>query len=115
MEKVATGNSDVVKPDEQADRPEVTIPVVNYLPEDVPTYYSDGTLVLHSANEFIISFLQTEFPLAAAKEELEQLKSMRRKCIVRVIVSPAHFQALSKAFQDQMDKYIGSYRNPESE
>lgn len=115
MAKAATGKSKVVKPTDQTDKPEVTIPVENYLPDDVPTYYSDGTLVLHSANEFIISFLQTEFPLAGSKEELEQIKSMRRKCITRVIVSPAHFQALAKAFQDQMDKYIASYRKPESE
>lgn len=93
---------------------EVTIPVENYLPENVPTYYSDGATILHSANEFVISFLQTEFPLAMTTEDLKQVKTLRRRCIARVIVSPAQFEALTKVFQDQMDKYIESYRKPES-
>ncbi|MGH9931231.1 MAG: DUF3467 domain-containing protein [Pyrinomonadaceae bacterium] len=94
---------------------EVTIPVENYLPDDVPTYYSDGTLILHSANEFIISFMQTEFPLASSREELQELTSIRRKCVARVIVSPAQFQAIAKVSQEQMDKYLASHKKPEDE
>ena len=93
---------------------EVIIPVENYLPDNVSTYYSDGATVLHSANEFVISFLQTEFPLAMSSEDLKQVKSLRRRCIARVIVSPAQFEALAKVFRDQMDKYVESYRKPES-
>lgn len=99
-----------------ADKPEVTIQIENYLPEGgVPTYYSDGMLVLHSANEFVISFLQTEFPLASSKEELEQVKSLKRKCVARIIVSPAQFQAIAKVMPEQMNKYIESYKKPEAE
>ena len=93
----------------------VTIPVENVLPDNIPTYYSDGMVVLHSANEFIISFLQTHYPLAGSKEELEQVKSMTRRGVVRIIMSPAQFEASAKALQDNFKKYQDSYRKPQSE
>jgi len=49
--------------------PSVYIPVENYLPENIPTFYSDGMIVVHTANEFVLSFLLTDFPLAAGKED----------------------------------------------
>jgi len=52
-----------------SDDPNVTIPVENYLPENIPTFYSDGMIVVHTANEFVLSFLLTDFPLAAGKED----------------------------------------------
>lgn len=94
---------------------DITISVESYLPDNVQTHYSDGMTVLHTANEFIISFLQSEFPLAGSKEELERVKSMKRKCVTRIIVSPAQFQAIAKVFQEHMKKYIDSYKKPDSE
>jgi hypothetical protein len=35
--------------------PDVTIAIEMYLPENVPTYYSDAIAILHSQNEFVIS------------------------------------------------------------
>jgi hypothetical protein len=94
---------------------EITISVESYLPENVPTHYSDGLTVLHTTNEFIISFLQTEFPLANSKEDLERVKSMKRKCITRIIVSPAQFVAIAKVFQESSQKYLEAYKKPEGE
>jgi hypothetical protein len=93
----------------------VTIAVESYLPEDTPTYYSDAMMVTHSANEFVVSFLQTEFPLATSKEELEQVKSLKRKCVARIIMSPAHFEAVSKVLYDNLKKYQDSYRKLQPE
>lgn len=98
-----------------SDSAEVTIPVENYLPDDTPTYYSDGMLVLHSANEFIISFLQTQYPLAGSKEDLQQVQSVKRKCVAQVIVSPTQFEAVTRALQENLKKYQDSYRKPEPE
>lgn len=92
--------------------PDVTVKVENVLPENVPAYYSDAVTVLHSAHEFVISFLQTEFPLALSKEELQQIKVVKRKCIARVFMTPAQFEAFTKVCTDQVDKYIASYRKP---
>lgn len=92
--------------------PNVTIPVENYLSEDFLTAYSDGMVVMHTANEFIISFLQTEFPLAVGKEELEKVKLLKRKCVARIIMSPAQFEATAEALQTNLKKYQNSYRKP---
>lgn len=93
---------------------QVTIAVENYLPDDVPTFYSDGMGVLHTANEFVLSFLQTVFPLATSTEELEQIKLLKRKCVVQVIISPAQAQGVIKALQESMNKYTAAYRKPET-
>src|SRR5262245_59932900 len=87
----------------------VTIKVENYLPENVPTYYSDAVTILHTANEFILSFLQTVFPLASSKHELEQLPVLRRKCVAQLILSPVQAEALAKALRDNIDKYTAEY------
>ena len=95
-----------------ASKHDVTIPVTYYLPENVPNYYSDGATILHTANEFIVSFLLTDFPLATSKEDLRQVKTLGRRCIARVLMSPAQFEILVKAMQDNLDKHFASYKKP---
>jgi hypothetical protein len=104
-------SEDTDKPDE-ANNGDVTVSVESYLPENVPVYYSDGLTVIHTANEFIISFLQTQFPLAGSKDALKQVKSVRRKCVTQIIVSPAQFEAIAKVFQDNLQNYLESFRKP---
>jgi len=41
------------------------------------------------------------------------VKTLRRKCVARVIVSPAQFQAIAKVSHEQINKYNESYKNPE--
>ena len=69
--------------------------------------------MLHSGNEFVVSFLLTEFPLAGTNEELAKAGSIRRKCVAQVIVSPNHFKSLVKALQTQLEKFNAS-KTPES-
>jgi hypothetical protein len=92
---------------------EVSISVENYLPENTPTYYSDGMVVVHTANEFILSFLQTNFPLAGSKEELEAVTSLKRNCIARIIMTPAQFEMTANALLQNFQKYQESYRKPQ--
>ena len=103
------------KDDDPGEDPNVTIPVENYLPEDAPTLYSDGMVVVHTPNEFVISFLQTEFPLAVGKEELEKVKLLKRKCVAGIIMSPAQFEATAEALQTNLKKYYDSYRKQSTE
>lgn len=115
MESISTETRVLKRPDTETsdESPNVTIRVENVLPENLPTYYSDATSILHSAHEFVLSFLQTEFPLATSKEDLEQIQVLKRKCIARVFMSPSQFEAFTKACNDQLDKYVGSYRKPQ--
>ncbi len=96
----------------EVEDPSVVFAVENYLPENVPTFYSDGMVVVHSPNEFIVSFLLTEFPLAVGKDELEKEKTtpLKRKCVTRIIMSPTQFEQTTKALQENLKKYQNSYR-----
>jgi hypothetical protein len=97
------------------DNAPVTIRVESYRPNDVPTIYSDGMVVIHTANEFVLSFLQTEFPLAATTQDLRQVESMKRRCIVQIIVSPSQAELMLKALQENMNQYINVYRKPQND
>jgi len=110
----AAAKSSKARKASKSDSEQVTIPVENYLPDNVPTFYSDGLIILHTANEFILSFLQTMFPLAASKEELEAIGTLKRKCLTQVIVSPAQAQTMINALQENMNKYVAAYRKPET-
>lgn len=94
------------------DDPRVTIRVENYLPDDLLTHYSDGLTVVHTENEFVISFLQTQFPLAATKEELQQVEVLKRKCVAQVIVSPQQMEKVVEALQENLKKFTDAYRTP---
>ena len=72
-------------------------------------------IVVHTANEFVLSFLLTDFPLAAGKEELEKVEAVRRKCVARIIMSPAQFEATSVALRANLKKYQNSYLIKEAE
>lgn len=94
--------------------PRVNIELVRYLPPDLIAHFVDNMLVVHTENEFILSFLQTEYPLAATKEELEQVGPIRTKCVARVIVSPNQMQSFIEALQTNFTKYINSYKKTEA-
>ena len=94
------------------DDPRVTIRVENYLPDDLLTHYSDGLTVVHTENEFVISFLQTQFPLAATKEELQQVEVLKRKCVAQVIVNPQQMKKVVEALQENLRKFTDAYRTP---
>jgi hypothetical protein len=94
------------------DDPRVTIRVENYLPDDLLTHYSDGLIVVHTENEFAISFLQTQFPLAATKEELQEVEVLKRKCVAQVIVSPQQMEKVVEALQENLKKFTDAYRTP---
>jgi hypothetical protein len=93
----------------------VLISVENYRPDDAVTFYSDGMVVVHTENEFVLSFLQTEFPLARTTEELKEVRSMRRKCIAQIIVSPPQAEAIISVLQENFAKYVSTYRKSSSD
>jgi hypothetical protein len=97
-----------VKVDEEGDN--VLIKTVRYLPPDLIAHFVDNMLVVHTEHQFVVSFLQTEFPLAANKEELLEVESMRAKCVARVIISPNQMQSFIEALQTNYTKYLNSYK-----
>ncbi len=89
--------------------------VVRFLPPDLTAHYADNMLVVHSENEFIISFLQTEYPLAGSREELNQVESLRTKCVARVIIHANRMADYIEALQANHTKYINTYKKAEAE
>ena len=88
----------------------VVFRVENYIPEDVQAFYSDAMVALHTEHEFILSFLQTEFPVASNNEELKQVKTVRRRCVAQIIIHPKQAEAILKVLQDNLDKYAAARR-----
>jgi hypothetical protein len=86
----------------------VLFKVENYIAEDVKVFYSDAMIALHTENEFILSFLQTEFPVAQGTEELRKVKTVRRKCIAQIIINPKQAEAILKVLQENIDKYAAA-------
>lgn len=93
----------------------VTLQIVRYLPPDLETHFADNTLVTHTENEFALSFMQSQFPLAANKEELEKVGEIVSKCVVRIIVTPKHMVQIVEAFQGSLAKYKETYQKAEVE
>jgi hypothetical protein len=83
------------------------------VPDSLIAQYSDTATVLHSANEFIVSFFLTEYPPVATKEELEQIKSARSRCVARVIMSPKQMSNVVDVLQQNVDKYRAAYEGLE--
>ena len=84
--------------------PPGAIKVEYYATDDVPSIYSDGSFVVHTENEFVISFYQTQFP-PINEESAKELKELRSKCIVRIIVSPNQMRRLTEALATNLGKY----------
>lgn len=101
--------------DEEQEDPRVTFKVERYVPDNLPQQYSDSMTVLHTENEFIVSFYLTEHPAAATKEELEEVKSLKSRCVARVIMSPGRIAGVIDALQQNFDKYSVAYAKTESE
>lgn len=87
----------------------VTLQLVRYLPPDLETHFVDNTLVTHTENEFALSFMQSQFPLAANKEELEKVGEIVSKCVVRIIVTPNHMEQIVEVLQANLAKYRATY------
>ena len=81
------------------------VPVVPYIPDDLVLQFSDGVNVKHTGNEFIISFLQLEHPIASTEEEMGKIESVRNKCVARVVVTPKGMASLIDVLQRNFEKY----------
>lgn len=96
------------------DSANVSIPVVRYLPPDLVTHFADTTLVSHTQFEFAISFLQSQYPLAANKEELEQVEQVVTKCVARIVLTPHHMEELVGTLQRNLERHKETYQNSDN-
>lgn len=88
----------------------VTLPLTRFLPPDLVSHFVDNTFVTHTENEFALSFMQSQFPLVASKEELQQVDQIVTKCVVRIIVTPKHMEQMVDVLQRNLVKYRETYQ-----
>jgi hypothetical protein len=76
-----------------------------YAPDETPTIFSDAQFVIHTGNEFVISFYQAQYP--AISEELKlHTDTIKSRCLVRVVLTPFQMQRLAGALQANLNKAV---------
>jgi hypothetical protein len=75
----------------------------HYAPEDTPTIFSDGAFVIHTGNEFVISFYQTQYP-PISDEVKPQSNVVKSKCIVRIVMTPFQMHRFVDALKSNLEK-----------
>ena len=85
------------------------VPIERYMPEGLDMEFSDSIVVQHSKNEFILSFLQTQHPLAVTRAELDAIKKVQSKVVARIVVTPKQMAANLAVLKKNLDKYIAKY------
>jgi len=79
------------------------------LPPDLPQLYVDNINVLHTATEFIISFMQARPPLITEESEWQAFEKIESRCVARIIVSPPKMQLFVNTLAGNLEKYIQTY------
>lgn len=81
-----------------------TAALVRTVPEYVTYQYSDGLMIQTKDAMFVMSFLQTQYPLAATMEELEKVNQVEQRCLAQIVVTPQqmakNLAVLNKNFED---------------
>lgn len=86
-----------------------------YEPEGFSAVYSDNVVVVHTENEFILSFFQAEYsyPLGADMDSKTgsmqisgEVKQIKARCVSRVIMSPNQMIKLVNVLQNNLAKYL---------
>ncbi|MCA1621844.1 MAG: DUF3467 domain-containing protein [Acidobacteria bacterium] len=80
--------------------------LIQTLPENVPVIFSDGLVVTHTQNEFVLSFMQNRHPLALTTEDVVKVKEIESRCIVRIIVTPGQMQEIVEALNRNFATFI---------
>lgn len=89
--------------------------VVPYVPDGMEILFSDGVYVTHSQGTFILSFVQTEHPLAATEDQRARIKEVRSRCIARVALAPHRIPAMIEVLQRTFNKVLAEIEAQEVE
>lgn len=81
------------------------IPVQVFVPEDQFIDYTDAFAVSHSDEEFVISFLQLQYPIAITQEQLDSIKEAETVCVARIALTPKRMALLIEALQNNLNIY----------
>ncbi len=83
----------------------VQVKVFRYVPDDLVALYSDSMTVLHTQNEFILSFFLSHYPAAETSKELQEVKMVKSRCIAQIVVNPVQMEKIIHALQINIEKF----------
>lgn len=93
-----------------------------YEPEGFSAVYSDNAVVMHTENEFILSFFLADFPYPSNTvvdtkeghyEFSSAVRSARARCVARVVMSPKQTIKFVEALQGNLEKYLERVKQAE--
>ena len=88
------------------------VPIEWYVPDNIESHYANNILVQNSlSNEFIIYFFEAVPPLIIGspdeiREKLQEVKSVRAKCVARIVVNADVMPRIVQAMQTNYAIYL---------
>ena len=67
--------------------------------DDASIEYADSFFVAHTEDEFILSFIQLQHPMAMTPEDAEKVESMDALVLSRIALTPRRMQAFIQVVQ----------------
>ena len=89
--------------DQQAQGRVVPVRWVNVQDSDV--VFSNTVLVQHTGHEFIITFGYIQPPFVMSEQDIEHVKEVESRALIRVAMSPSRAEELLKALDDVITKF----------
>jgi preprotein translocase subunit Sec63 len=82
------------------------IPIIRTKSDDVVSMYADGLLVQNRGEMFVMSYLQTQYPLIVTIEEATDVEYVEQRCIYQVAVSAQQMARNIKATNENFKRYV---------
>lgn len=92
--------------DNQASLSKKEVRLVRTLPDYIMSVYTDGLVVQHKDGMFLLSFMQTQEPLVATLEEVNQLESVETRCMFRATITPLQMAQNIYAMEKNFEKFL---------
>ena len=90
-----------------------SIKIKHYVPEGMMGVYSDGAQVMHTPNEFVLSFFQIEHP--PIDPDAGALTEVKSQCVARIFLSPDHMSKLVSILNENFAAYRRSIERSRDE
>lgn len=81
------------------------IPVERVVPESVRPTLADGMVVHQRDGHFIVSFLQTRYPLVLLQREVDKIEKVDQQCIVQLVITPHSMAKNLAALNDSFERF----------
>ncbi len=79
------------------------IPLIWHIPEDLISGYATNMLVQIGDHELYVSFFETPPPILFGPKDVENLESVKAKCIARIVITPERMATFIELLQKQLD------------